>query len=429
MRRAMIKANSAVVLFLACSLGMPYARGSEEDERGCSASKTICNLTVTRSAQIASLFVSGDARIGGNETIAGDLTVNGCLLANCIVGNPVTQGNVHITGNLLVDGNIAAGGDVAVGGDLAVNGNTAVGGDLAVNGNTAVGGDLTVNGCLFADCFQGGGIFLDTLFSVVDATDQTKRVKFDVQGATGTTTTFITNPTTNRSVTYPNTTGSVIMLDTATEIVLMNQTAAFSSNAGIQYSGDIANRGQIRMNQFGNNAGVPGITGFKSRGTTIGSLAAVQVGDVIFRDTAIGVTGNNTNVPLSALISVNVTAVGSTYLGTEYELQLTPNNGPDQNARAVVFKVSGDGIVSVREGTNHMAGVATLGAAGTVTIANTSVPAANGRVMITVQPGPAPTGFVYVSNIIANTSFTITSTAGAGDAGVVVYYQIYQPTP
>lgn len=400
-------------------------RGIAADERGFSTSKTIGSLIVTRSAQIKNLFVSGGEQIGGNltvggnETIHGDMNINGCLTANCIIANTITPGSVDITGNLDVAGNVTVGGNVTVDGCLITS---------CISGNPVVQDNLTVNGCLAADCFTGGGTFKDTLFSVVDATDQTKKVMFDVQGSTGTTTTFITNPTTNRFLTTTGYDGTLLASDATTgQVFIGANTTLHGSNAGIQYSTTVANRAQLRVNQYGNNTGVPGITAFKSRGATIGSLAAVQVGDVIFRDTAIGVT-SSLDIPISGTISINVTAVPSPgisqWIGTEFEVQLVPNSGPF-NGRKVAFKVSGDGIISVREGANHMAGLATL-VGGTVTVANANVPT-NARIMVTVQPGTAPSGFIYVSAINPGVDFTITSTSGADTC--TVYYQIYQPTP
>jgi hypothetical protein len=48
--------------------------------------------------------------------------------------------------------------------------------------------------------------------------------------------------------------------------------------------------------------------------------------------------------------------------------------------------------------------------------------------MLTIQDGgTAPTGNVYQSARVNATSFTITSNAGIADAGVQVYYQLFEP--
>ena len=326
--------------------------------------------------------------------------------------------------------------------NLTVTGNATIVGNLNVNGDEQVAGNLTVNGTITA---PGGfsGIFKDTQFAIVDATDPTKELKFDVQGNSGTTTTIITNPTTNRTLTTTNYDGTLLAVTTdplGGQVFINSDTALLGSNSGIQYSTTSSSRAQVRLNQFGNNAGVPGISTFKSRGTVIGSsgasLAPVQPGDVIFRDTAVGVT-DNLSIPLSGFISINVPAngvpAGQGYIATEYELQLVSLDGP-ANGRRVVFKVSSEGVLELLESTSagpHTTvptGVVTLGAAGTVTVLNNKIPA-NARVTLTIQPGPVPVGTVYVSNITANTSFTIASNAGAADAGLQVYYQIYIPLP
>lgn len=219
----------------------------------------------------------------------------------------------------------------------------------------------------------------------------------------------------------------------ATFQVFINQGggALHGSNSGVQYASDFANRGQYRAGQYGNNAGIPGLSTFKSRATTIGGLAPVQVGDVIFRDTAVGVT-DNLSIPLSGLISINVTSVpaASGWIGTEYELSLVPNEGP-ANGRKVMFKVSSQGVPVLREtalpGGGKTAGLALLDGTGNVTVANASVKVGT-RFTLTIQDGgAAPTGgAIYVSTRVAATSFTITSTAGAGDAGVQVYWQLFE---
>jgi hypothetical protein len=280
------------------------------------------------------------------------------------------------------------------------------------------------------------GNFQDSNFSVVDATDQTKSVKFDVQGSTSTTTTIVTNPTVNRNFITPDIDGKAIVEQTGTNMVFIGGPVGqlHGSNAGIQYSTDVTNRAQIRLNLYGANGGGPGMTSFKSRSNVYGGLAPIIPGDSIYRLTAIGVT-DNLSIPLSGSISINVPTngvpVGQGYIATEYELQLVSLDGPS-NGRRVVHKITSEGVPQLLETTSpgsHTtvpSGLITLGGAGNIIVPNNKIPS-NARIILTVQPGPAPIGNIYVSNITPNTSFTITSTAGGGDTGVNVYYQIYIP--
>lgn len=282
-----------------------------------------------------------------------------------------------------------------------------------------------------------GSINLTTLgnildnFSIVDATDGTKSLQFDVQGTTGTKTTLVTNPTVNRSLSLPDTDGTVLAADAAGGQVFINAPGALhGSNAGIQYSSTTANRAQIRLNQYGSNAGIPGVSTLKSRGATIGSLAPVQPGDAIFRDTAVGVT-DNLSIPLSGLISIlvapNGVPAGQGWIATDYELQLVPLAGP-ANGRKQTFRITSEGIFHIKEAANAMAGVATLDATGTAVVNNTQVTPTT-KFSLTIQDsGSVPTGFVYQSARTAGTSFTIKSSAGAADSGVQVYYQLWEPT-
>jgi len=273
--------------------------------------------------------------------------------------------------------------------------------------------------------------FIDSNTHIVDIIDNTKRLGFDVGGTSGTTTTLATQQTTNKIITTPDIAGTLLVSETGTEIVYIGgpTTALHGSGSGVQYSSIVSSRAQYRCNQYGNATGVPGISTFKSRGATLGSLAPVQVGDVIYRATAVGVT-DNLSIPLSGLISINVNAVpvGQGYIGTDYELQLVSVDGP-ANGRRVVYMLDSEGrqrfleTTSPGSHTTVPSGVVTL-VGGVATVLNSKIPA-NARIMLTIQPGTAPLGTVYVSNITLNTSFTITST-NAGDT-CNVYYRISIP--
>jgi hypothetical protein len=274
------------------------------------------------------------------------------------------------------------------------------------------------------------GIVTDTDFLIVDAADPSRHLQFLVQGSPSTTTTFITDPSVDRSLTTPDIDGTIIVEQTGThEVFIGGPTGPLhGSNSGIQYSSTFASRAQIRENQYGNNTGVPGISTFKSRGATIGSLAPVQPGDVIYRATAVGVT-DNLSIPLSGFISIivapNGVPIGQGWIATDYEIQLVPLAGP-ANGRRQIFRITSEGIFHIRETANSMAGVATTTASGSVTVPNTQITATS-RITLTIQDGGTiPTGFVYVSSRIIGTSFTITSSTA--DIGVPVYYQIWEPT-
>jgi hypothetical protein len=60
--------------------------------------------------------------------------------------------------------------------------------------------------------------------------------------------------------------GTALGVTSAFQLFINQGGASISSNAGIQFSSTTANRAQLRVNQWGANAGVPGMTAFKSRG-------------------------------------------------------------------------------------------------------------------------------------------------------------------
>jgi hypothetical protein len=281
---------------------------------------------------------------------------------------------------------------------------------------------------------SGSQPFLDTDFAIVDATDNTKKIKFDAGGSASTTTTITTAPTTSRNFKLPDLDGtSVIYQDNG--FCFVNQTGQWNSNAMIQATclanPVTAQSCQLRCNQFGNNANTPGATGFKSRSATPSTLVGVVDGDPLYTITAIGVAPDNTSIPLAGTIRIYVPTGGSVgtnnYVATDFDVGLVPLAGPI-NGKKQAFKVSSEGILHIKESANCMAGLATLNASGTQTVSNTRVTATS-KIMLTIQDGgTVPTGFVYVSGRVASTSFSITSSAGAADNGVVVYYQIWEPT-
>ena len=125
------------------------------------------------------------------------------------------------------------------------------------------------------------------------------------------------------------------------------------SSARVQNSNIIANASQFRSNQYGNNAGVPGLSTFKSRGATIGTLTGLLAGDPIMRITSVGVAPDNASIPLSSFITVQVPAnfvpVAQNWLPSELEVQLVPLAGPI-NSRRVVFKVTSEGETQTLRG-------------------------------------------------------------------------------
>lgn len=211
------------------------------------------------------------------------------------------------------------------------------------------------------------------------------------------------------------------------ELFINQAGALFGSNSGIQHSDIVANRAQYRANQFGNNAGIPGVSSFKSRGATIGTLAPVIAGDVLWRATCVGVPNDSVSLPLAGLISITVDFVGLNYVATSFDVQLVPLAGPI-NGRKQAFRVDSEGVLHVKESANTMAGLAVLGAGGTVVVPNTRVTATTKFTLTAQDGGSLLTGALQQSARVIGTSFTIRSTAGVADAGVQVYYQLWEPT-
>lgn len=227
----------------------------------------------------------------------------------------------------------------------------------------------------------------------------------------------------------------VVVIDRATGEILIGQNVVdHGSNAGIQYASAINNRAQLRMSQYGAVAGAPGLSAFKSRGPIGGPDAGVIDGDPLWRMACVGVTANGLLIPIAAFITIQVPTGGSqpTYVASEYELQLVPLLGPT-NSRRPVFKITSQGVPVLRETiaanaltTDPAAGLATLDVAGQVVIANKNVLAGTRFTLTAQDGGTLPSGSMRVITRVVGTSFTIASTANAGDAGTVVYWQLWE---
>jgi len=267
-------------------------------------------------------------------------------------------------------------------------------------------------------------ILIDNETHILHAPDHSISLDFNLGGSNGTSTLLSTSQTVHRTVTFPDITGTVLVAENGTNIVYIGGPTAplHGSTAGIQYSTIVPNAAQYRGNVYGAHNGVPGISTFKSRGPTIGSLAPVIVGDVIYGETGVGVTPGNF-IPLSYLSRAVVSTVGASWIGVDYELSLVPSTGPT-NGRRRVFGVSSEGMLRVRETSNSMAGLATLDVSGHAIILNNNVKA-NSRFTLTIQDGGViPTGIVYVFARTVGVSFEIRSTAA--DSGLIIYYQIWE---
>lgn len=99
------------------------------------------------------------------------------------------------------------------------------------------------------------------------------------------------------------------------------------------------------------------------------------------------------------------------------------NNAMRLDRNGTLSLPAAGGGLRVKEGSNCKQGVATL-AAGTVTVANTSV-TANSRIFLTGQADGGTPGFVRVSSRVPGTSFTITSSSGTDTSTVA--YEIFEP--
>jgi hypothetical protein len=281
----------------------------------------------------------------------------------------------------------------------------------------------------------GGSTFLDSAFEIDNAGDLTKKLKTDLSGqGAGTTTTISTQATISRPFRLPNQSGTAVVQQDTTGLVLLGQLIQDQgSNAGVQMASLTGNRGAFRGSQYGANTGAPGVVGFKSRGLTIGAKLSVAVGDILWRATAIGVTGNDTDIPLAGTIGFEIPAGGvfTSSLSPDFLVALAKDSANSRRNTWRFVGLNGDlnmelegSRLRLKEGANAMQGVATLGVGGTITVANTLI-TANSRIMISIQDGAVPLGITYLASRIVGTSFTLSSTNAADT--VTVAWQIWEP--
>lgn len=152
--------------------------------------------------------------------------------------------------------------------------------------------------------------------------------------------------------------------------------------------------------------------------TKLGTFTQVaNVGDIYIRQ----------DLTANPIYTCTVAGTGGARGGT-WQQQYVPATG-NANCQALFVNLgnvdvtlAGNGL-RVAEGSNAKQGTATL-AAGTVTVANTSV-TANSRIFLTAQTSGAAPGALRVSTLTAGTSFVITSTSGTDTS--VVAYEIFEP--
>lgn len=157
--------------------------------------------------------------------------------------------------------------------------------------------------------------------------------------------------------------GLAVNSDTAAPLFYFKRSTGFlylgqggslhGSGSRVQLSSTAASGPQFRCNQYGNNAGVPGISTFKSRAAAVGGLAGVLAGDVIGGITCVGVAPDNAAIPLAGLLQCKVPAAfvpaAQNWVPTDWEFQTVPLAGPI-NSRRVVFRVSSEGETQTLRG-------------------------------------------------------------------------------
>ena len=284
----------------------------------------------------------------------------------------------------------------------------------------------------------------DATFGVKAANDATKLLQCDLSGQlAGTTTTITTLAQASRPFKLPDISGTAVVQQDVTGFTFLGQTASDNgSNARLQLSSLIANGAQFRSNQYGANAGNPGISTFKSRAPTVGSPLGVVgsgclAGDVLFSVTAVGVTPNTLNIPIAGLIRLLIPSsfvpAAQNYVPTEFDIQLVPMAGPI-NGRRISFKVTSEGVAETLRGV-RAGGPNTLPATidtGALWSSGTAAP--NGAIVGSVgdlytENTGTPGGVLWVkeSGAATNTGWNAAQTSGSLPFGGTLYVNLNAP--
>lgn len=179
-------------------------------------------------------------------------------------------------------------------------------GNLKVTGTAAIGSTTTTNGLV-----------------IQDNSDNTKKFTWDLTTAyPNTTLTLASQQFASKTLYFPqiiDSTGVVITQNGSSGLVIIGtNTALNGSNSGIQYSTLVTNRAQLRVNAYGNNAGVAGVTFSKSRGATIGADdVPVIVGDPVGRITIAATASTPGSHPNVADLTWSPSQVNATTMGMD----------------------------------------------------------------------------------------------------------------
>jgi len=252
---------------------------------------------------------------------------------------------------------------------------------------------------------------------------------FDIKGISDTTTTLTTNQTINRTINIPDNDVTLIgTLNSNGQLIIGSNNTLHNSTAGVQLASIISNGANFRANQYG-STGIPGFIGFKSRGDDISSTLSVISGDILFRDTAVGVAGDNNTISMAGYSQFIVpeNGVTDTSIASNWELYLTDTTGTRSSKLVVTnngnwSQTSSGQRIMIMEGINGMQGVNTL-IAGTI-IVNNNLITQNSRISLTPQNSAGTPGFLSIS-LIPSVGFIINSTSDTDVRDI--FWQIWEP--
>lgn len=376
------------------------------------AASGVADGTYGSATQTSQVTVGVDGRV----TSASNVTITGVPAASV----PASGVQAGTLGAAVIASSVAASGVTAGSfGTATAAPSFTVGGDgrlTAAGSNTVTpaAGSIT-SGTLGSAVVATNVVAPDSAFAVQSATDATKQLTLDLSNiATGKTLTIQPLTTANNTLSIQplvDSSGTIIVQNNATGQVFIGTNVALGgSNSGIQYSSLVSNRGQIRVNAYGNHAGVSGMTCNKSRGTAIGTNTSLVAGDPECRITVQGAAGTAGSDPINADMTFQAAVVNSLTVTTDLNIRLMSLGG----VLGTRLYLTSEGALSIGAGLTASSGTfsgnvaaATFSGDGSALtgITATSVPAAG------VQAGTL--GASVIASSVAATAVTAGSYGSA----------------
>lgn len=259
--------------------------------------------------------------------------------------------------------------------------------------------------------------FEDSIFKILNTSDLSKKVKFDVSGlSTAVSATISPSATSNQIYTIrPNvdSTANIITQNTSSgQIFIGADSTIGGANSGIQYSNaTIANRGQIKLQSYFNGTSIAGVSTLTSRSGAVGVNAALVNGQDYSKWTAQAAAATAGSAPISGTFAFRANNVESLVVASDFHIQLTNQAGTLGDR----FAIDSEGFLTLPQ---YTSGFAKFTAGGVVTPSSINLTSDVTGVLPVVNGGTGQSSYtdgqLLIGNTSGNTLTKATLSAGSG---------------